>query len=165
MSFKELKVTEINENFIKNIGDEWMLITAGDENKYNMMTASWGFFGEMWGKDCVISAIRPQRHTIGFIEENDTFALCFMGENKEVHKICGSKSGREIDKVAETGLTPVYSNGTMYFEEARLVIIAKKTYAQTLEPNCFIDKSNNEKWYNEDYHKMFYGEILTVLKR
>ncbi len=165
MNFKEISPKEIDGNIISMISDEWMLISAGNEQTQNMMTASWGFMGEMWGKDTVIAAVRPTRHTFGILEENDTFALCFMGEQRDVHKICGSQSGRDIDKVAETGLTPVYSEGTVYFREARLVIIAKKTYADTLKPECFIDKSADEKWYNNDYHKMFYGEIIKVLKK
>ncbi len=165
MNFKEISAKEIKDNAISMISDEWMLISAGDEKTHNMMTASWGFMGEMWGKDSVIAAVRPTRHTYGILENNDTFALCFMGDDREVHKICGSKSGRDIDKVTKTGLTPVYSHGTMYFEEARLVVIAKKTYTQDLNPQCFIDKDVDEKWYNNDYHKMFYGEILCVLEK
>ena len=57
MSFKEIKVTEINENFIKNIGDEWMLITAGNKDGYNMMTASWGGIGVLYNKPVAICFI------------------------------------------------------------------------------------------------------------
>ena len=87
MSFKELKVTKINENFIKNIGDEWMLITAGDEKAHNMMTASWGFAGVMWGEPTVIAAVRPQRYTIEFLKQKDYFTLSFYGDNKKIHSV------------------------------------------------------------------------------
>lgn len=162
--FKEISPSEIRGNLITLIRDEWALICAGNREKFNMMTASWGFFGEMWGKDCVTVAIRPQRYTYGFVESNDTFALCFMGSNKSVHKICGNKSGRDIDKAAETGLTPLFSDGTVYFGEARLVIIVKKIYADDLKEDCFCDKSAL-KWYNNDLHKMFVGEIIKVLEK
>ena len=75
------------------------------------------------------------------------------------------KSGRDIDKVKETGLTPIYSDGTMYFEEARLVIILKKIYLDDIKPQNFLDKEIDEKWYNDDYHTMFYGEVLKVLTK
>lgn len=165
MQFKNINVTEIDGNLISMIKDEWMLISAGDEKNHNMMTASWGFSGEMWGKDCFIAAVRPTRHTYKILEDNDTFALCFMGDNKEVHKICGSKSGRDIDKVKETGLTPIYSDGTMYFQEARLVIILKKMYLDDIKPQNFLDKEIDEKWYNNDYHTLFFGEVLKVLTK
>lgn len=163
MGFKEISPREIKGNAIGMIAEEWMLICAGNQEKHNMMTASWGFLGEMWGKDCAVCAIRPTRFTYGMVDNGDTFALCFMGENKAVHKICGSKSGRDTDKVSECNLKPVFEDGTMYFEEARLVLICKKLYSQNLEPECFCDKSADEKWYSNDYHKMFYGEIVKAL--
>ena len=59
--FNEISAKELKENFIKAIADEYMLVAAGDKNGYNMMTASWGFAGEMWGTDCMLTVIRPQR--------------------------------------------------------------------------------------------------------
>ena len=168
MSFKELKVTEINENFIKNIGDEWMLITAGDENKYNMMTASWGFAGVMWGEPTVIAAVRPQRYTIEFLKQKDYFTLSFYGDNKKIHSVCGSESGRDVNKTEKTGLTPVFDGETTapYFNEARLVLVCKKIYVQNLEKDAFLDDEIKSKWYpNEDFHTMFYGKIIKALAK
>lgn len=163
MHFKEIKPTEIKDNVMKLISEEWMLVSAGDPNKYNMMTASWGFMGEMWGKKCAVAAIRPQRYTLEFVNSHDYFALSFYGERKDIHKICGSKSGRDIDKTAETGLTPIFDGGTVYFEQARLVIICKKLYTQKLDEGGFIDK-DCLKWYKDkDYHHMFIGQIEKVL--
>ncbi|MEE1074693.1 MAG: flavin reductase family protein, partial [Acutalibacteraceae bacterium] len=107
--FKEINPKEIDTNLIKAIADEWMLISAGDENGYNMMTASWGFTGEMWGTDSVIAMIRPQRYTMEFVNKSDYFTLSFYGDNKEIHKVCGSKSGRDVNKTELTGLTPVFN--------------------------------------------------------
>lgn len=156
--FKEVSVKDIKENFIKNIADEWMLVSAGDQSGFNMMTASWGFVGEMWGMDCAITAVRPQRYTMEFIDKNDKFTLSFYGGNKEIHKVCGSKSGRDTDKVKETGLTPVFSDDTVYFSEARLVLVCKKLYADSLKEENFL--ADASKWYPEkDYHNMIYGKI------
>ncbi len=161
--FIELSPKEIDTNLIKAIADEWMLITAGDKSGYNMMTASWGFAGEMWGSDSVIAMIRPQRYTMEFVDKNNYFTLSFYGDNKEIHKVCGSKSGRDVDKTALTGLTPVFSDNTVYFDEARLVLVCKKQYVQRLEENYFIDKEPL-KWYSEkDYHYMIIGKIEKVL--
>lgn len=160
--FKQISPKEIPDNLIKAISDEWMLISAGDENGYNMMTASWGFAGEMWGNDSVIAMIRPQRYTMKFVEENDYFTLSFYGDRKDIHKVCGSQSGSVVNKTELTGLTPVFSDDTVYFEEARLVLICKKQYLDTLKKECFID---NEplKWYDNDFHNMVIGKIEKVL--
>ena len=130
--FKEINPREIEGNLIKAIADEWMLISAGDKNNYNMMTASWGFAGEMWGADSVVAMIRPQRYTMEFVDNKDYFTLSFYGDKKDIHKICGSKSGRDVNKTELTGLTPVFQNDTVYFDEARLVLICKKQYVGRL---------------------------------
>lgn len=161
--FKEINAKEIEGNLIKAISDEWMLISAGTEGGYNMMTASWGFMGEMWGENTAIAMIRPQRYTMEFVQNNDYFALSFYGDKKDIHKVCGSMSGRDVDKTALTGLTPVFDCNTVYFEEARLVLICKKQYIGDMEESCFTDKAPL-KWYeNKDYHKMIFGEIKKAL--
>ena len=162
--FKEISAKEIKDNIIKTISDEWMLISAGDKNGYNMMTASWGFMGEMWGSDSVIAMIRPQRYTMEFIDKSDYFTLSFYGDNRDIHKICGSKSGRDVDKIALTGLTPIISDNTVYFDEARLVLICKKQYVGKLSEKSFTDTAPIDKWYpDKDYHNMIIGKIHKVL--
>ncbi|MEE1184887.1 MAG: flavin reductase [Acutalibacteraceae bacterium] len=162
--FKEISAKEIKDNIIKAISDEWMLISAGDKNGFNMMTASWGFMGEMWGSDSVIAMIRPQRYTMEFIDKSDYFTLSFYGDNRDIHKICGSKSGRDVDKTALTGLTPIISDNTVYFDEARLVLICKKQYVGKLSEKSFTDTAPIDKWYpDKDYHNMIIGKIHKVL--
>jgi len=161
--FKEISAKEIDGNLIKAISEEWMLITAGDKNGYNMMTASWGFAGEMWGNDSVVAMVRPQRYTMDFINDSDYFTLSFYGDNKAIHKVCGSQSGRDVNKTELTGLNPVFADGSVYFDQARLVLVCKKQYVQRLEENCFIDKEPLRWYENKDYHYMIIGKIEKVL--
>ena len=65
------------------IGKEWMLITAGDENQVNTMTASWGGMGVLWNKDVVTAYIRPQRYTKEFVDSQDCFSLSFLMDIKK----------------------------------------------------------------------------------
>ena len=164
--FLEIDIRDVKKNMLKAISDEWMLISAGNEKKSNMMTASWGLTGELWFRDVAICFIRPQRYTLGFVEENDTFALSFFGtEQKQALSFCGSKSGRDYDKIKETGLTPVYSDGTVYYEEAKLVLICKKIAVSEVKPEQIIEKSIIDRCYPEkDFHKIFVGEIIKVLE-
>lgn len=161
--FYEISAKEIEGNIIKAIADEWMLITAGNSNGYNMMTASWGFAGEMWGNDTVIAMIRPQRYTMDFINSNDYFTLSFYGDNKQIHSVCGSKSGRDVNKTELCGLTPVFSEKSVYFNEARLVIVCKKMYVSRLNEDEFIDKEPLKFYGDKDYHYMVFGKIEKVL--
>ncbi len=161
--FKEISSKEIKGNLINAISNEWMLISAGDKNGFNMMTASWGFLGEMWGNDTAVAMIRPQRYTMEFVEKSEYYTLSFYGDNKDIHKICGSMSGRDVNKTELAKLTPIFDDKCVYFEEARLVIICKKQYMQDMDENCFVDKTPL-KWYeNKDYHKMIFGKIEKVL--
>lgn len=161
--FKEISAKEIKGNLIEKIADEWMLISAGSKEDYNMMTASWGFLGEMWGQDTAVAMIRPQRYTMKFINNNDYYALSFYGNNKDIHKVCGSKSGRDVNKTELTGLTPVFDNNSVYFKEANLVIICKKQYIDSLKEENFVDEEPL-KWYgNKDFHNMIFGSIEKVL--
>lgn len=104
---REISVSELKDNMFDAIGKEWMLVTAGTPEKFNMMTASWGGTGILWGKPVAFIFIRPERYTYEFIEKGDKLTLSFLGEaHREIHKICGSQSGRDIDKVAASGLKP-----------------------------------------------------------
>ena len=166
--FLEIDIRDVKKNLTKAISDEWMLISAGDEHKSNMMTASWGLTGELWFRDVAVCFIRPQRYTLEFVEKNDTFALSFFGTGeKQALSLCGSKSGRNVNKIDETGLTPVFTeDGVPYFEQARLVLICKKLYAQPLCEEGVLGGDSVLKHYNGDeYHKMYISEILEVLTK
>ena len=108
------------------------------------------------------AVIRPQRYTMELVDKNDYFTLSFYGDNKAIHKVCGSKSGRDTDKTAETGLAPVFDGGAVYFNEARLVIICKKLYVQQMKEECFTDKEPL-RWYDNDLHNIVIGKIEKVL--
>ena len=164
---KKINIAEKSLNPFDLIGQKWMLISAGTEDKWNTMTASWGGLGVLWGKNVATCYIRPQRYTKKFVDANDTFTLSFYGpEHKQALSICGSKSGRDCDKVKEAGLTPYFVDGTAAFEEADMVFVCKKLYEDEIRPENFIAKENDEKWYPEkDYHTVYIAEITKVLVR
>ena len=168
MAFREIKIEELSFNPFTKIGKEWMLITAGDENKSNTMTASWGGLGIMWGKNVATAYIRPQRYTKEFVDNSDTFTLSFFSEDyRKALSYCGTVSGKNVeDKWSEAGLNPYYVNGTTAVEEADMIFVCKKLYAQDMLPECFVETECDTKWYPEkDYHTMYIGEIVKVLIR
>lgn len=165
---KKVEVTELKDNFFEAISKEWMLVTAGTKDKFNMMTASWGCIGWLWGKPIAVIFIRPERFTHEFIEANDKLTLSFLGNETDMRKaynFCGSKSGRDFDKAAETGLQPVETEcGGVTFEQARLTFECEKLYKDAIKPECFINQEIS-KWYggkNGGYHHAYIVEILNV---
>ncbi len=164
--FIKTDIKSIKENAVDLISSQWGLVTAGDKDKLNTMTVSWGALGELWGNDTVTVYIRPQRYTAEFLDSKDYFTLSFYpGELKtKIHSVCGSKSGRDIDKVSECGLTPVFDSAAPYFEEAKLVIVCKKVAKGSFTPEQIIDKSIIDAQYpSGDFHYIYYGKIEEVL--
>ena len=99
------------------------------------------------------------------MESSDVYTLSFLGQqNKAIHKICGSKSGRDTDKLKETGLLPVTTeHGSIGYEQARIVLECQKIYFDDLKPVFFLpDDIDDEIYPNKDYHRIYYGEILNV---
>ena len=150
--FKEIKATDIKENIVDLLKNNWGLVTAGNNEKYNMMTVSWGAMGELWGKDSVTVYIRPQRYTEEFMNAFDHFTLSFFSLDKKqaVHGVCG--------------LTPNFDEAAPYFEEAKLVLVCKKMAKSKFDPKEFIDDTVEDKWYPEkDFHYIYFAEIEKVL--
>ena len=164
--FKEITAREISENPFKLIGSDWALVTAGSSQSFNTMTVSWGRAGIMWNKSVACTFIRPQRYTFEFTEKNDYFTMSFFDESfRGALNLCGTKSGRDVDKVKESGLTPAFTEeGAPYFEEAKLVLVCKKLYAQNLNEESIVEPSV-KSFYNGDYHKMYVSEIVKVFTK
>jgi len=145
--------------------DDWALLTAGDDKSCNTMTVSWGGMGILWGMPVTFVVVRPTRHTYGFIESLDRYTLTFFkGEEKRAAlNLCGSKSGRDMDKIAAAGLRPVYGEGVTWFEDAAQVYICRKLYCQDIAPANMLDPAIDRNYPAKDYHRMYIGEIENLL--
>lgn len=94
-NFKQIDPAEITDNFIRAIGREWMLITAGNRESCNAMTASWGMIGFIWGRPVAQFVIRPQRYTREFVDREERVTLSFFApEYHAALEYCGSRTGR-----------------------------------------------------------------------
>ncbi len=165
MSFRKIDVSELKFNPFEKIGKEWMLITAGSKEKFNTMTASWGQLGVLWNKNVLTCYIRPNRYTFEFIENGDTFTASFFGEEcRKALSFCGSHSGRDCDKIKETGLTAEEIDGNMTFSEADMVIVCRKLYSYDMSENGFLTNDGiPEQFFGKDpYHKAYIAEITAV---
>ncbi len=160
----EIEPLKLEENIFKLIGKDWLLITAEKQNRVNMMTASWGQAGIMWNKPVVNIFVRESRFTKEFLDAENTFTLCVLPENlRNMHQICGYKSGRNIDKVKETGLTVEHDGAFPYFKESRLVFECKKLFSQPLLESSFVQKELFEKNYpTKDLHTQYIAEITKI---
>ena len=167
--YDKLEASDLPDNVIQLIGKEWMLVTAGDENSFNTMTASWGGMGYIWERPSTFIFIRDTRYTYQFLQQHESFTLSFFNEKyRNALRICGTMSGRNTDKVKEAGLTPLETpSGLMSFEEARMIIECKKMFVQELDyanlTEPYKSKIMEEAYKNESSkHQMFISEIVNI---
>lgn len=172
---KEIKIDELKINPCSLIGNEWMVISAGNEKEFNMMTASWGHIGSLWGqglygRPTTEIFVRASRYTDKFIDENECYTLSFF--SKEYQKdllYLGSHSGKNENKLLKTKLNVEFIDGLPCYKEAKLTIICKKIYKGKIEKEGFIDKQiiknfyEGNSIYNENsLHNVYVGEILKI---
>lgn len=167
---KEVNYKDLKFNPFNLIGGEWMLASAGNEKDgCNTMTVSWGGLGCLWGHNDPVATIylRPSRYTKTFVDKEEFFTLCVMDKSfKKQMAYLGSVSGRDENKIEKAGLTPVFADNTVYFSEAKLVLVCRKMYAQELqEKDFFYPKTVEESYPQRDFHTMYIGKIEKVLVR
>lgn len=162
--YKSIAPDRIPGNIIKMLTDDWMLITAGTSDKFNMMTASWGGLGTLYGKPIAICFINPARYTYQLMETSDTYTFTFYTEAyRDALNYCGSHSGRNEDKVKGSGLTPVTTpSGSKAFSEAWMIIECRKLVSQSLTPEAIANPEIKGEWAGKAMHKMYIGEIINV---
>lgn len=149
------------------IDEQWMLITAGTAEHCNTMTASWGGLGTLWNLPMATCYIRPQRYTRQFVDECEYFTLSFLPEEyRKALSLCGRESGRDMDKVKACGFTVARAAcGAPYFEQAELVLVCRKRYVQALDGSAVPEDVKKRCYPAEDYHIMYFGEVVEVLRR
>lgn len=167
--YDKIEASELPDNVIQLIGKGWMLVTAGNKESYNTMTASWGGIGNIWERPSSFIFIRDTRYTYEFLQKEESFTLSFFPEKyRGALKICGTSSGRDSDKVKVAGLTPLETpNSVMSFAEARMIIECKKMFVQPLDyenlTEPYKSKIMEESYNNEpSKHQLFISEITSI---
>ena len=148
--------------------NRWMLLACGNFGKkdFNMMTVAWGSMGTMWHMPFIMVVVRPQRHTLKFLELFDNFTLSAFPERyKNTLTALGTRSGADMDKIHESGFIPEASKlvSSPSFAEASLVFECEKIYTDAFKPESIIPEGLSEKIYpSGDFHRIFFGKILRV---
>lgn len=145
-----------------------VLVTAGHgtaHGEWNTMTAAWGLAGYLWNRPCAVLFIRPQRYTANFAEQEDYLSVSFFDCNDEsmqnMLKICGTVSGRDEDKAAKTGLTPILHDDVIIgFEQALLTVSCRKLYRSRFDMDLFLDPQVIIDCYpKKDFHYIYFCEL------
>lgn len=161
----EIDVTELSVDVVNLWMNQWLLLTAGTRDDYNMMTVAWGSIGCMWSKPFTQVVVRPQRHTRKYMDRSDSFTLCAFPEKyREDLQTLGTLSGKDGDKLSQTNLTVTDSRivSSPSYNEANLILECRTIYHQDMDPNGFLDKTIQDNYAANDYHRIYYGEILAA---
>ena len=167
MKFRKVDKRDLQLNPVSMFGSDWPLLTSGNfEDGYNTMTIAWGHIGAIWNKGSITVYVRPQRYTKDFVDRNELFTVSVLpSKYKDELAYLGKVSGRDEDKVAKVGLTPIFDRDTTYFAEAELVFICRKLYQAQIKEANFLDHSLRDEVYPEkDFHTMYIGEIVEILE-
>lgn len=143
-----------------------LLVSGTDTLDANPMTISWGMFGIMWGRPIMMAMVRFSRHTWSYITKAPDFTVNWMPEDwSDALSICGSQSGRDIDKFATTGMTPIASAVVQspIIAESALALECRTLYHADLDPALFLDQSVLEMYKDGDFHGLFFGEIVAAV--
>lgn len=167
MSLKPISVKDFSPRIFHLFEEQWLLLACGDFSKrhFNAMTISWGSLGTIWARPFVQVVVRPGRYTFEFMNQYDTFTVSAFGEDhRDALGLLGSTSGRDGDKIAASGLTPVASRGVASpsFAEAELVLECRKLFWQDINPGHFVDPGIEKYYPEKDYHRMFFGELVGI---
>ena len=165
MNFEEVNLKEFDFNPFKKVED-WALVTAGTNDKFNMMTVTGVMCGKFFLNPMIQVYAHPDRYTYQFLTDNDYFTVSFFDvPHHPALKICGRVHGNECDKVAESGLHPIPFGNTVIFEEAKLIFVCKKVYHTDIKKEHFDSQQLFKKYYRDatTFHTIFLGQIEKVL--
>jgi flavin reductase (DIM6/NTAB) family NADH-FMN oxidoreductase RutF len=159
---KEISYNEYAKQAIEQLSKGSFLTTTYN-GKINTMTIAWGNIGFAWGKPIFTIMVRPSRYTYQLIEQSGEFTISIpLNDMQKALGICGSSSGRDIDKIASAELTllPGQKIATPVIRGCGLHFECRTIYKQAINPAQF-DKELNENWYDAgDYHTFYFGEIV-----
>lgn len=148
-----------------------ILLTTKADGKVNSMTIGWGFLGIQWAKPIFVVLVRQSRHTKAMLDKNPEFTINVpLGAiDKNILGVCGTKSGRDMDKIAVLGLTLEEGETVSVpaIKELPLTLECKVIYKQDQDPKA-ISPEDDARFYakgtanEDDYHTAYYGQITAA---
>ena len=156
---------EFTTDILSVFDKKWALLTAGDSESFNTMTISWGGLGTIWGKPVATVYVRTSRYTHDFMDANEFFTVSFYPEEcRKILGVLGSKSGRDMDKMKESGLTPVKAGESVSFKEAEVTLVCRKLFRQQLEVSNIPEDVVKAMYEGQAPHDMYIGEIVDIIR-
>ncbi len=163
MKYVDLDYNEKSEEMLAQL-KKGVFLTTKNGDKVNTMTIAWGGINFVWYKPIFVAYVRYTRDTYEMLKNTNEFTINIPLDKdlKKELSLCGTKSGRDIDKIKECGLslidgrtidTPIISDCNMHYE-------CRVVYKQAMEPNNVPEDILKRYYTNNNFHVIFYGEIV-----
>lgn len=148
--------------------DGVLLVSGHGVEDANVMTIGWATFGIVWSRPVVMVMVRPTRHTWTFINEVQNFTVNWLSpERREALQLCGSTSGRELDKFAAANLRPIPASvvTSPVLADSVLALECRTVYTDDVKPDRFVDEALQRHYTLKDYHRLFFGQIVAASRK
>jgi len=159
-------IFDVIHETLDKLGDGGALLIAG--NPPNPMTIGWATLGIIWNKPILTVYVRPTRFTFHLMEKSMDFTVCILPEScKKQLAFCGTKSGRDVNKIEQCGFT--MEQGllvkTPYIAESMIHYECRIVHKHMLDHSTLDQKIISRFYPLKDFHMVYYGEILGVFKK
>ncbi len=128
----------------------------------NVMTIGWASAGIMWARPVFVVMVRPSRYTYEFIEESRAFTVNVPSDAmREWVSVCGTRSGRDIDKFGKYGMVTVPSHAVsaVTIDACPMVYECRVVHTNDMVPASLLPDIDESSYGGHNYHRFYYGEI------
>jgi flavin reductase (DIM6/NTAB) family NADH-FMN oxidoreductase RutF len=138
-----------------------LLAATRDDGRSNAMIIGWGTVGVIWGLPVWVVLVRPSRYTYSMIEESGVFTVNVpTPEMKELVKVCGTRSGRDVDKLARVETSMGKRVACVTLDASPLVYECKVVHHNDVLPETLMPEITSRAYPQGDFHRLYYGQIM-----
>lgn len=163
MEYTDLKYNEKSEELFNQLS-KGVFFTTKANGKVNTMTIAWGGVNIIWSKQVFVAYVRYSRDSYEMLNNTNEFTVNvpLKGQLKKELGYCGTKSGRDYDKIHDCNLTLIQGRkiDTPVIKECDLHFECKVIYRQAMEPSSIPEIVKKRYYTNNDFHCILYGEIV-----
>ena len=158
---KNVAYMSVAEKAIEQI-KKGAFLTVKSDSALNVMAIGWALFGFVWRKPIMMVAVRKSRHTFTIIEKASDFTVSIPSTDMhEEIAFCGSKSGRDVDKVeaCRLHLAPSREVISPIIKTPGLHVECRIICRTAMDP-ARLEKDFEELYPAKDHHTLYFGEIV-----
>lgn len=138
-----------------------LLAATGRDGRSNAMIIGWGTVGVIWGVPVWVVLVRPSRYTYSLIQESGVFTVNVpTSAMKELVTLCGTRSGRDLDKLAHTATSMGRTVACVTLDECPVVYECKVVHHNDLVPANLMPDIVSRSYPQGDFHRLYYGQIM-----